>query len=213
MTQTTYLSQGYQIEGLLYNFGCRRLFVYFNSLLSRTAMKLLKNLSCAIVAIAGSFSISSTFADIADAPGLSPLTESELRAETTSVIQYKEDPQQVRALQHRIMQIQMDTQNFVVDPTIVATIDLVPDGPMPDINSLPLPLQQYVLAIAQGLQSPDPREGLYIILANFGIDRSATTVQIAREQLSLGVLENTALNDAIRQLQQQRRTIPNNGIR
>lgn len=176
-------------------------------------MKLLKNLSCAIVAIAGSFSISSTFADIADAPGLTPLTESELRAETTSVIQYKEDPQQVRALQHRIMQIQMDTQNFVVDPTIVATIDLVPDGPMPDINSLPLALQQYVLAIAQGLQSPDPREGLYIILANFGIDRSATTVQIAREQLSLGVLENTALNEAIRELQQQRRTTPNNGIR
>ena len=176
-------------------------------------MNLLKNLSCAIVAIAGSFSICSTFADTADAPGLSPLTESELRADTTPIIQYKWNPQQERALQHRIMQMQMDTQNFVVNPTIVATIDLVPDGPMPDINSLPLEQQQYVLAIAQGLQSPDPREGLYVLLERFGIDRSATNVQIAREQISLGTLENTSQNEAIRQLQQQQRTIPNNGIR
>ncbi|MFH7765473.1 hypothetical protein [Acinetobacter sp. BSP-28] len=176
-------------------------------------MKLLKNLSCAIVAIATSFSVSSTFADIADAPGLSPLTDAELSAETTPVIEYREDPQKERVLQHRIMQIQMDTQNFVVDPTILMTIDLVPEAPMPDINSLPVALQQYVLAIAQGLQSADPREGLYIILANFGIDRNATTVQIAREQLSLGVLENTSLNEAIRQLQQQRINTPNNTIR
>ena len=111
------------------------------------------------------------------------------------------------------MQIQMDTQNFVVNPPIVATIALVPDGPMPDINSLPLEQQQYVLAIAQGLQSPDPREGLYVVLERFGIDRSATNVQIAREQISLGTLENTSQNEAIRQLQQQQRPIPNNGIR
>lgn len=176
-------------------------------------MNLLKNLSCAIVAIAGSFSISSTFADTTDKSGLIALTEPELRAETTPIIQYKWGPQEERALQHRIMQIQLDTQNFVVDPTILATIDLVPDGPMPDINSLPLEQQQYVLAIAQGLQSPDPREGLYVLLERFGIDRSATNVQIAREQLSLGTLENTSQNEAIRQLQQQQRTIPNNGIR
>ncbi len=74
-------------------------------------------------------------------------------------------------------------------------------------------MQQYVLAIARGLQSPDPREGLYIILAPFGIDRRAVNVQIAREQLSLGILENTSQNDIIRQLQQQRTNTPNNAIR
>ncbi|MGE4315033.1 hypothetical protein [Acinetobacter sp.] len=157
-------------------------------------MKILKKLSCAIVAIAASFSISSTFADIADAPGLTPLTEAELSAETTPVIEYRTDLQNERVLQHRIMQIQMDTQNFVVDPTILMTIDLVPEAPMPDINSLPLALQQYVLAIARGLQSPDPREGLYVLLEPFGIDRRATNVQIAREQISLGVLENVPQN-------------------
>lgn len=176
-------------------------------------MKLLKNLSCAIVMITASFSISSAFADIMDTTGLIPLTDSKLSAETTRVIEYREDPQRERVLQHRIMQIQLDTQNFVVDPTMLMTIDLVPEAPMPDINSLPWVLQQYVLAIARGLQSPDPREGLYIILAPFGIDRRAVNVQIAREQLSLGILENTSQNDIIRQLQQQRTNTPNNAIR
>lgn len=157
-------------------------------------MKLLKNLSCAIVAIAASFSISYTFADIVDTPGLTPLTEAELSAETTPVIEYRIDPQNERVLQHRIMQIQMDTQNFVVDPTILMTIDLVPEAPMPDINSLPVVLQQYILEIARGLQSPDPREGLYVLLEPFGIDRRATNVQIAREQISLGILENVSQN-------------------
>jgi hypothetical protein len=156
-------------------------------------MNLLKNLSCAILAIAGSFSISSTFADIADASGLSPLTDSELRAEaeTAQVMYDPHDHQRERALQHRIMQIQMDTQNFVVDPTILMTIDLVPEPPMPDINSLPLALQQHILAIARGLQSPDPREGLYVLLEPFGINRNAVNVQIAREQVTLGIVENT----------------------
>ncbi|MDN5511378.1 hypothetical protein [Acinetobacter sp.] len=177
-------------------------------------MNLLKNLSCAIVAIAGSFSISSTFADIADTPELSPLTDSELRveAETVQVMYDPHDHQREKALQHRIMQIQMDAQNFVVDPTIVMTIDLVPEPPMPDINSLPLPLQQYVLAIARGLQSSDPREGLYILLEPFGINRNAVNVQIAREQISLGVLENTLRNEAIR-LSQQELSSPNSNIR
>lgn len=176
-------------------------------------MNLLKNLSCVIVAIAGSVSISSTFADTAEMPVLRMMAEPELRAETTGIIQYQQDPQEVRALQHRIMQIQLDTQNFVVNPTILATIDLVPDGPIPDINSLPLEQQQYVLAVARGLQSSDPREGLYIILEPFGIDRNATNVQIAREQISLGLLESTSQNEALRQLQQQQGSIQNNGIR
>ena len=157
-------------------------------------MKLLKNLSCAIVMITASFSISSAFADITDTTGLIPLTDSKLSAETMRVIEYREDPQRERVLQHRIMQIQLDTQNFVVDPTMLMTIDLVPEAPMPDINSLPWVLQQYVLAIARGLQSPDPREGLYVLLEPFGIDRRATNVQIAREQISLGVLENVPQN-------------------
>lgn len=163
--------------------GCLFTFIF----LSRATMNLLKYASFVIVTLAVSFPISATFADTVELPMLRTLAEPELRAET-GVIQYQEDPQEVKALQHRVMKIQLDTQNFVVDPTIVTTLELVPEGPMPDLNNLPLALQQHVLAIAKGLQSPDPREGLYIMLAPFGIDRNATNVQISREQFSFGVI-------------------------
>ena len=128
-------------------------------------MNLLKYVSFAVAILAVNFPLSTAFADTVELPMLRTLAEPELRAET-GIIQYQEDPQEVRALQHRVMKIQLDTQNFVVDPTIVTTLELVPEGPIPDLNNLPLGLQQYVLAIARGLQSPDPREGLYMMLAS-----------------------------------------------
>ncbi len=164
--------------------GCLFTFIF----LSRAAMNLLKYVSFAVITLAVNLPISTAFADTLELPMLRTLAEPELRAET-GVIQYQEDPQEVRALQHRIMQIQLDTQNFVVDPTIVTTLDVVPEGPMPDLNSLPLALQQHVLAIAKGLQSPDPREGLYTMLAPFGIDRNAINIQISQEQISLGIVD------------------------
>ena len=186
LSKTIDRRKGYSFDGLLYNYSCRRLFIYF-SFLSRAAMNLLKYMSFAVAILAVNFPLSIAFADTVELPMLRTLAEPELRAET-GIIQYQEDPQEVRALQHRVMKIQLDTQNFVVDPTIVTTLELVPQGPIPDLNSLPLALQQHVLAIAKGLQSPDPREGLYIMLAPFGIDRNATNVQISREQFSFGVI-------------------------
>ena len=187
LSKTIDRRKGYSFDGLLYNYSCRRLFIYF-SFLSRAAMNLLKYMSFAVAILAVNFPLSTAFADTVELPMLRTLAEPELRAET-GIIQYQEDPQEVRALQHRVMKIQLDTQNFVVNPTIVTTLDIVPERvAMPDLNNLPLGLQQYVLAIARGLQSPDPREGLYIMLAPFGIDRNATNVQISREQISLGIV-------------------------
>ena len=79
---------------------------------------------------------------------------------------------------------------------------------MPDINSLPLALQQHILAIARGLQSTDPREGLYILLQPFGIDRNASNVQIAREQISLGILNGSFDKPAIQNASQPIATLP-----
>ena len=61
--------------------------------------------------------------------------------------------------------------------------------PAPDLSSLPPSLQQHVLNIANGLQSSDPRNGLYIMLQPFGIDRNAVNVQISREQINLGSID------------------------
>ena len=50
-------------------------------------------------------------------------------------------------------------------------------------------MQQHVLDIAAGLQSSDPRNGLYIMLQPFGIDRNATSVQISRDQINMGTID------------------------
>ena len=62
-------------------------------------------------------------------------------------------------------------------------------APNPDLDSLPTVFREYVLAVAQGLQSSDPRNGIYVILQPFGIDRNATNVQIVREQFDPNRLE------------------------
>ena len=62
--------------------------------------------------------------------------------------------------------------------------------PAPNLSSLPPALQQHVLNIAYGLQSSDPRNGLYIMLQPFGIDRNAVNVQISREQINIGSIDS-----------------------
>ncbi len=88
------------------------------------------------------------------------------------------------------MELERDTQNKAVDATIVSNMDILPAAAMPDMSNLSPLMQQHVLDIAPGLQSSDPRNGLYIICAarSFGIDRNATSVQISRDQINMGTL-------------------------
>ena len=102
-------------------------------------MNLLKYMFYPSMLITSLFFIPVSFGKTAELPVFRTLAEPELRVEA-GVIQYQQDPQQAQALQHKIMQIQLDTQNFVVDPTVLARLDLVPEGSMPNINSVPLAL-------------------------------------------------------------------------
>lgn len=116
-------------------------------------------------------------------PTLTVMAEPELRAET-GYLPFQQQPQKLNALQQRMMKIERDIQNYTVEGNFVENIDILPPPPAPDLDRLPIGLQQYVLAIADGLQSSDPRNGIYVILKNFGIDRNATNVQISREQFN-----------------------------
>jgi hypothetical protein len=117
-------------------------------------------------------------------PTLTVMAEPELRAET-GYLPFQEQPQKRGALQQRVMKIERDIQGYTVDAEYKGNIDVIPAQPGPDIGSLPLGLQHYVMAIADGLQSNDPRNGVYVMLQNFGIDRNAINVQIAREQFNV----------------------------
>ena len=141
-------------------------------------------------------SASSTFAatnadeqqDVIQMPALTIMAEREMRAET-GIVEYQEQVDRRKALQHRVMELERDTQNKGVDATIVSNMDILPAAAMPDMSNLSPLMQQHVLDIAAGLQSSDPRNGLYIMLQPFGIDRNATSVQISRDQINMGTID------------------------
>ncbi len=110
---------------------------------------------------------------------LQVLAEPELRTET-GVVPYQNDEKNLRALQHQVMRSSREAQNFMIDSRVVANLEIQPLELKPDLNSLSPFLQQYVLSIAQGLQSSDPTQGLYIMLQPFGLDRSNSMQPIDR---------------------------------
>ena len=154
-------------------------------------MNLPKQLAYAAAALAYAASIPAFAQEQQEAvrlPALTVMAEPELRRETGAV-PYQQETARRKALQHRVMQIENDAQSFIVDPEVVANLDILPMEPAPNLSSLPPALQQHVLNIAYGLQSSDPRNGLYIMLQPFGIDRNAVNVQISREQINLGSID------------------------
>ena len=156
-------------------------------------MNLPKQLAYAAAALACAASIPAFAQEQQEAvrlPALTVMAEPELRRET-GVVPYQQETARRKALQHRVMQIENDAQSFIVDPEVVANLDILPMEPAPNLSSLPPALQQHVLNIAYGLQSSDPRNGLYIMLQPFGIDRNAVNVQISREQINIGSIDRT----------------------
>ena len=157
-------------------------------------MNLPKQLAYAAAALACAASIPASAQEqqAVRLPALTVMAEPELRRETGAV-PYQQETARRKALQHRVMQIENDAQSFIVDPEVVANLDILPMEPAPNLSSLPPSLQQHVLNIASGLQSSDPRNGLYIMLQPFGINRDATNVQISREQINLGTIDRSML--------------------
>ena len=146
----------------------------------------------ASAALSASSSFAATHADeqqkAIQMPALTIMAEREMRAET-GIVEYQEQVDRRKALQHRVMELERDTQNKGVDATIVSNMDILPAAAMPDMSNLSPLMQQHVLDIAAGLQSSDPRNGLYIMLQPFGIDRNATSVQISRDQINMGTID------------------------
>ena len=135
--------------------------------------------------------------EIVNLPTLQVLAEPELRKET-GIVPYQNDEKIRRALQHQIIRNSREAQNFMLDSQVVANLEIQPLQSQPDLNSLPPLLQQHVLNIAQGLQSSDPTQGLYIMLQPFGIDRSNSMrpldrghIQINLNNINIDMLENS----------------------
>lgn len=108
--------------------------------------------------------------EVTTLPTIRVMAESELREEVGPV-PFQEDIKVRQALQHRIYKTHSDMQNEPIKESTV-TVDYQPKIAEPDTSQLSPALQQYILAVAMGLQSPDPTDGVFKMLEPMNINRN-----------------------------------------
>lgn len=128
-------------------------------------------------------------------PTLTVMADRELREETEFMLPLQQQSSQKKALKMRMMKIERELQDYTVNADFAGDLDILPSSNPARLDSLPPGLQQYVQAIADGLRSADPRDGIYLMLVPFGINRNATSVQTAREQFNLNNIDRALLNE------------------
>ena len=128
-------------------------------------------------------------------PTLTVMADRELREETEFILPLQQQSSQKKALKMRMLKIERELQDYTVNADFAGDLDILPSSNPARLDSLPPGLQQYVQAIADGLRSADPRDGIYLMLVPFGINRNATSVQTAREQFNLNNIDRALLNE------------------
>ncbi|MDX7903576.1 hypothetical protein SJZ78_09850 [Acinetobacter baumannii] len=108
--------------------------------------------------------------EVATLPTIRVMAESELREEV-GFVPFQEDKNVRQALQHHEYKIHNDIQNALV-PEGMTAVNYQPVMAQPDMTQLSPFLQQYILAVAGGIQSSDPTNGLFEMLKPLYIDRS-----------------------------------------
>lgn len=130
---------------------------------------------------------------VAELPTIRIMAESEMRAEQVGPLPFQEEPQVRQAVQHYVYKIQKNMQDAEVGET--ATIVNYQPETQPDMSQFSPVLQEYIFAVAAGLQPPDPTVGLFTMLKPLNINRNNA------ESFREGTMK-VNLNDLL-QLQQQ----------
>lgn len=108
--------------------------------------------------------------EVATLPTIRVMAESELREEV-GFVPFQEDKKVRQALQHYEYKTHYDIQNALV-PEGMTTVDYQPVMAQPDLSQFSPFLQQYILAVAGGIQSSDPTNGIFEMLRDLNINRS-----------------------------------------
>ena len=127
---------------------------------------------CLIVSIAASIPFSVAKAeDVASLPSIQLMADDDLRDEVvTTMTPFQEDEKVRQALQHQMIKKEQNIQNSALAQSS-PTLNVQPQAPLPDMSHLSPLQQQYILAVAAGLQSNDPSSGIFRMLEPLGIDR------------------------------------------
>ena len=109
--------------------------------------------------------------DVATLATIQMMADDELRDEVLTTVQpFQEDEKVRKNLQHYMIKKEQDIQNYEIGHQAnVVNVQL--QTPMPDLSQLSPLQQQYVLAVASGLQSNDPSSGIFKMLEPLGINR------------------------------------------
>lgn len=119
---------------------------------------------------------------------LSVLTEQDLRLQTGDIQSQPDDVRQ-QIFEHYLMKLEAAPQQWALMDTARVSQEILPPERIPTFD-LPLPILLQVYSIADGLQSEDPRLGLYrmidpVVNPNSPIQYLQQAPQI---QLNLGVV-------------------------
>ena len=124
-----------------------------------------------LVTVVGSIGFTSAQAEeVNTLPTIKVMADAELREEV-GIVPYQDDKTARKSLQHQLQKDENEIQNFAIGDNF-AVIDMQPTMSQVDMSHLSPLQQEYVLAVAAGLQSSDPTNGLFIMLQPLGIDRS-----------------------------------------
>ena len=127
---------------------------------------------CLFACIVSSSVFSQAFAeDATTLPTIKVMADTELRDEVLTTMPPLQENEKVRRnLQHYIIKKEQGIQNYEIGNQ-AHVLNVVPQTALPDMSHLSPLQQQYVLAVAAGLQSSDPSSGIFKMLEPLGIDR------------------------------------------
>lgn len=109
--------------------------------------------------------------EAATLPTIKVMADAKLRDEVLTTVQpFQEDIKVRKTLQHYIIKKEQGIQNYEIGNQ-AHVLNVAPQTAMPDMSHLSPLQQEYVLAVAAGLQSSDPSSGIFKMLEPLGIDR------------------------------------------
>jgi len=143
-----------------------------------------------LVVMFASAYLSTAHADqVTSLPTIKVMADAELRDEAVGVTPFQEDKDVRLALQHKMIKNENEIQNYVIGENL-GVIDVQPRTNMPDMSKVSPFLQEYVLAVAKGLQSSDPTTGLFKMLEPVGVDRNAALEGVRNGSIKLNIDNN-----------------------
>lgn len=101
--------------------------------------------------------------EVTTLPTIKVMADSELRDEQVTMTPFQEEKDARKALQHKIIKSEQDIQNYMIGDN-ATVVNIQPQAMPVDMSSLNPLMQEYVLAVAAGLQSSDPTSGLMTML-------------------------------------------------